>query len=30
VHKSQQGTPIAVPNDATEHLTGADVEGREQ
>jgi hypothetical protein len=30
VHEGQQCTRIAVPNDATEHLPGADVEGREQ
>jgi len=30
VHEGQQCMRIAVPNDATEHLPGADVEGREQ
>jgi hypothetical protein len=30
VHEGQQCTRIAVPNDATEHLPGTDVEGREQ
>src|SRR5579883_1531373 len=30
VHERQQGTRIAVPNDATEHLPRADVERRQQ
>lgn len=30
VHEGQQRTRITVPNDATEHLARADVEGREQ
>jgi hypothetical protein len=30
VHEGEQRTRVAVPNDATEYLTSADVEGREQ